>query len=90
MVGIKPRYIVVGIIKLLCKKPPGILSVHSVARVCGQSILKDFKAINVKGRERGYNLKRKTEVRRQTRSSALGVESSESGRVPWVRLESIV
>ena len=72
---------------LLCKKPPGILRAHSTARVCSQSILDDFKIINVKGRERGYKLKRKTEVRRQTRSSALGIESSESGRVPW---ESVV
>ena len=30
------------------------------------------------------------EVRRRTLCSALGVESSESGRVPWVRLESVV
>ena len=30
------------------------------------------------------------EVRRRTLSSALGVESLESGRVPWVRLKSIV
>ena len=41
------------IIKLLCKKPPGILGAHSVAGVCGQSILEAFKAINVKGREGG-------------------------------------
>ena len=30
------------------------------------------------------------EVRRRTQSPALGVEPSESGRVPWVWLESIV
>ena len=29
-------------------------------------------------------------VRRQTLSSSLGVESPESGSVPWVRLESII
>ena len=28
--------------------------------------------------------------RRRTQSPALGVESSESGCVPWVRLESII
>ena len=28
--------------------------------------------------------------RRRTNSSALGVESPESGRVPWVRLESVI
>ena len=26
----------------------------------------------------------------RTKSTALGVESSESGRVPWVRLESVI
>ena len=29
-------------------------------------------------------------VRRRTLSSALGVESPESGRAPWVRLESVI
>ena len=29
-------------------------------------------------------------MRRRTLSSALGVESSDSGRVPWVRLESVI
>ena len=33
---------------------------------------------------------KRVEVRRRTQSPALGVESSESGRVPWVWLESIV
>ena len=28
--------------------------------------------------------------RRQTQSPALGIESSEMGRVPWVRLESVI
>ena len=32
----------------------------------------------------------KAEVRRRTLSSTLGVESSESSRVPWVRLESVI
>ena len=36
------------------------------------------------------NIIEEAEVRRRTLSSVLGVESSESGRVPWVRLESII
>ena len=28
--------------------------------------------------------------RRRTKSSALGIESLEFGRVPWVRLESVI
>ena len=30
------------------------------------------------------------DIRRRTLGSALGVESLESGRVPWVRLESVI
>ena len=48
-------------IKLLCKKPLGILGAHSAARVCGKSILEAFKAINVKGREREGIIKREDE-----------------------------
>ena len=33
---------------------------------------------------------KKEGVRRRTLSLALGVESPESGRVPWVRLESVI
>ena len=44
-----------------------------------------------RGRERKKeNIIEEAELRRQTLSSALGVESSESGRVPWVRLESVI
>ena len=44
-----------------------------------------------KGRERKKeNIIEAPEVRRRTLSSALGVESPESGRVPWVWLESVI
>ena len=36
------------------------------------------------------NIIEEVEMRGRTLSSALGVESSESGRVPWVRLESVI
>ena len=36
------------------------------------------------------NIIEEAELRRRTLGSALGVESPESGRVPWVRLESVV
>ena len=41
-------------------------------------------------KEEGGSIMKKEEVRRQTLSSALGVESPESGRVPWVRLEFVI
>ena len=43
-----------------------------------------------KGEEKRWSIIKKERVRRQTLSSALGVESPESGRVPWVRLESVI
>ena len=44
-----------------------------------------------RGRERKKeNIIEEAEVRRRTLRSALGVESLESGRVPWVRLESVI
>ena len=45
-----------------------------------------------KGRERkkGRNIIKRAGVRRRTLSSSLGVESLESGRVPWVWLESVI
>ena len=44
-----------------------------------------------RGRERKKeNIIEEAEVRRRTLGSALGVESSESSRVPWVRLESVI
>ena len=48
--------------------------------------------MNRKGsrKEEGGSIIKKEEVRRRTLRSALGVESSESGRVPWVQLESVI
>ena len=38
----------------------------------------------------GGDIIEKGGLRRRTLSSTLGIESPESGRVPWVRLESVV
>ena len=44
-----------------------------------------------RGRERKKeNIIKEAEVGGRTLGPALGVESSESGRVPWVRLESVI
>ena len=64
------------------KKPPGILSAHSVAGVCGRSILEAFKVIK-KERERGYNLKKKGG------GKEMNIESSTRRRIFRVWLRSM-
>ena len=82
--------------KLLLKKPPGIMSARSTSSVCEQCANQPIKGIEKKkvGRRRGTrdseNVKRVDEGVRRTLSPALGVESSETGCVPWVRLKSVV
>ena len=43
-----------------------------------------------KEKKRGMSIIKRVGVRRQTLSAALGVESPESSRVPWVWLESVI
>ena len=38
----------------------------------------------------GRSIIKRARVRRRTLGSALGVESPESGRIPWVWLESVI
>ena len=81
--------------KLLLKKPPGIMSARSTSSVCEQCANQPIKGIEKKvGRRRGTRDSKKYKkvdggVRR-TLSPALGVESSETGCIPWVQLESVV
>ena len=56
-----------------------------------QYSFKDVPKKGKKGRERRKeNIIEEAELRRRILGSALGIESPESGRVPWVRLESVV
>ena len=52
--------------------------------------MKKGKSVRKEKKERGRSIIKRAGARRRTLSSALGVESPESGRVPWVRLESII
>ena len=54
-----------------------------------------FKAVYIKkGKKererREENIIEEAELKRRTLGSALGIESLESGRIPWVRLESVI
>ena len=73
--------------KLLLKKPPGLMSASGV------SLGEPLRAIKEK-RGRREMLDRKMQKmdrgRRRTQSPALGIESSETGGVPRVRLESVI
>ena len=74
------------------RKPPGIVCMHSAAGAIKASV-QFFKAVCEKEKKqerKEENIIEEAEVRRRTLSSALGIESSESGRVPWVRLESVI
>ena len=63
-----------------------------MAETFRESVLYEILCVKRKRsrKEEGGSIIKKEEVRRQTLSSALGVESPESGRVPWVRLESVI
>ena len=68
------------------------MSTRSAAGAIKASV--QFLRLYVK-RKRGRGRKKENiieeaEVRRRTLSLALGVESSESGHVPWIRLESVI
>ena len=83
------------IIKLLLKKPPGIMSARSTSSMCEQSANHPIKGIEKKsgkkeGDKRQSKCKKVDGGVRRTLSPALGVQSLETGCVPWVRLESVV
>ena len=80
--------------KLLLKKPPGIPSTDNTSSVCEQCANEPSTA-SEKRREKERNVRQKVYIkmergRRRTHSPALGIESSETGCVPWVRLESVI
>ena len=83
------------IIKLLVKKPPGIVSADSTSITCELCANKPFKAVMNRGERKKRN-KRQLKCknlnggRGRTLSPALGIESSEAGCVPWVRLELVI
>ena len=83
------------IIKLLVKKPLGIMSADSISSVCEQCASRPLRAFMKRGVRKKRN-KRQLKCknlgggRGRTLSPALGIESSEAGCVPWVRLESVV
>ena len=52
--------------------------------------MKNGKKGREKKKRRGRTIIKEAGVRTRTLSSALGVESPESGRVPWVWLESVI
>src|SRR3954466_6603768 len=73
--------------KLRLEKPPGLRSAS------GASHDEPLRAI--KGKSGGRQKQKKIYIevdrgRRQTPSPALGIESSETCGVPWVRLESVI
>ena len=83
------------IIKLLVKKPPGIVSADGTSSVCEQCASKPFKALMNRGERKKRNkrqlmCKNLDRGRGRTLSPALGIESSEAGCVPWVRLELVI
>ena len=83
------------IIKLLVRKPPGIMSADSTSIVCEQCASRPFRAFmnmveRKKRNKRQLKCKNLDGGRGRTLSPALGIESSEAGCVPWVRLESVV
>ena len=83
------------IIELLEKKPPGIMSADSTSIVCEQCASRPFKAFmnrveRKKRNKRQLKCKNLDGGRGRTLSPALGIESSEAGCVPWVRLESVI
>src|SRR3954464_1944824 len=74
--------------KLLLKKPPGLRSASSASH---NEPLRARKGKS--GRRQNKNGKIYVKMdrgRRQTQSSALGIESSETCGVPWVWLESVI
>ena len=79
--------------KLLLKKPPGIMSADSASSVCEQCANKLSKAVIEKEgeeeKQKTTNMQNIDGGRRRTQNPVLGVESSETGCVPWVRLESV-
>ena len=84
------------IIKLLVKKPPGIMSADGTSSVCEQCAsrpLRDFYEKRIREEREtkcSCSVKNLDGGRGRTLNPALGVESSEAGCVPWVRLESVV
>ena len=48
------------------------------------------KGKRVRKDKKGRSIMKRAGERRRTLGSALGVESPESGRVPWLRLESVI
>ena len=86
------------IIKLLVKKPPGIMSADSTSIARERCTSRPFKAWmnrveKKKDKQKAAEVKEKkiwTRRKGRTLSPALGIESSEAGCVPWVRLESVV
>ena len=81
--------------KLLVKKPPGIMSADSTSIAHERCASRPFKALMNRGERKKRN-KRQRKCknldggRGRTLSPALGIESSEAGCVPWVRLESVI
>ena len=83
------------VIKLIVKKPPGIMSVDSTSIVCKQCASRPFRAFmnrveRKKRNKRQLKCKNLDGGRGRTLSPALGIESSEAACVPWVRHESVV
>ena len=82
--------------KLLVKKPPGIMSARSTSSVCEQCASGPLRAFyEERLREEretkcNWSVKDLDGGRGQTLSPALGIESSEAGCVPRIRLESVV
>ena len=73
--------------KLLLKKPPGLMSAS------GASLDEPLRAIKEKRGRREMQDRKMQKMdrgRRRTQSPALGIESSETGGVPRVRLESVI
>ena len=81
--------------KLLVKKPPGIMSAYRTSSVYEQCASRPLRAFIKRGERKKRN-KRQLKCknlnggRGRTLSPALGIESSEAGCVPWVRLESVI
>ena len=84
------------IIKLLVKKPPGIMSADSTSIVRERCASRPFKALmnrvwEEKDKQKADEVKKIwTGGKRQTLSPALCIESLEAGCIPWVRLESVI
>ena len=84
VLGVKPVKI-----SFCLKKPPGLMSADRV------SLYEPLKAIRER-EEKERNVRQTVYIykmdrgRRRTQSPALGIESSETGGVPRVRLESVI